>query len=93
MSTMFTGSKAQKEGSRVQQRSQPRQADDESSLLELEVVRRKWCDDNATISRNLMFRGHGQRESEGVQQWSQPRQTDDESGLLELRDVRNVWMT
>ena len=84
---MSIGSKAQEEGSRVQQWSQPRQADDKSSLLKLEVMWRNWCNNNAIISRNLMFRGHRQRESEGVQQQSQPRQTDDKSGLLKLRDV------
>jgi hypothetical protein len=58
---MSTGPRAQEEGSRVQQQSQPRQTDDESSLFELEVVQKKWLDDGATMSRNLMSTGHGYR--------------------------------
>jgi hypothetical protein len=46
MSMMSTRPRAQEEGSRVQQWSQPRQTDDELSLLELKVMQRKWCDDS-----------------------------------------------
>jgi len=46
-----------KESSGVQQRSQPRQTNNELSLLELGVVRMKRFDDGATMSKNLMSTG------------------------------------
>ena len=45
--------RAQGGGSGVQQRFQPRQTDDESSLLELEVVENQW---GATIDSAMMVK-------------------------------------
>ena len=87
---MSTEPPARRRGSRGQQRIQPRQTDDVSSLFELEVVRDEWCDDGGTTVRILMSTGPlARRRGSGGQQWIQPRQPDDVLGLFELEVVRN----
>ena len=71
--------------------NQPRQTDDVSDLLQTEVMRIGWSDDDVNetleVHDSTTWIATGGR----VQQRNQPKQTDDVSDLFETEAVRIGW--